>query len=675
MDPRRNDQADLAEVRQALEMTTERMTVQGRPWCPVKTGAFLTREMLCLGPSLPGLAQRAVRLARVLEWLRQREGYVGALYRLPTLTTAAFSDQLQRNLARLDGVAEVDGETLYLTEEAMGVSGTVTHSAAQASAIEQGGASTAQIAGSAEPEDASRRLGPIANVVPLQNASSKAGRPPRSAGQLNHFTFRLSSLPIVAAYLDVVHNMLGYAAVAALLGPVTRPPAGQCDPETVRIVSRDLSRAVDGWLRARLDSQHAMRQGAEISKFLHLRNASQVSDGMIDNAAILAFWQSYAPLPDPPVDGFIQFRSVARLMLGFRRAQRLAALEVEHPGYAGAEGVGAPDPFELAEESLSFDTFHSPLLNLAVEPPRRVKWMTSTRQDLLLLWLDTPGGEDGETTLSLFAGDPPSEEFALTAVRAAVFGSQQSLLIRNGSAAEAKRPDSDVVRLPGRPMDYQALSESFARLAAEGAETAACAAHHLLERRRTEVVPLAEALWPEAVIRAIETVSARAADLLRRAEGQTDGPGLRDVVAIGLQSGSAAEPLSRLEAMAERLGLSSSLRAALLAEVVAELSQALDSDARRQMAGAKRNVRRAGMTDASLTDLDTLAGLAAGAAEFARLLGWIRKLDSAIRRVDTLERFDGDRQIFYPVFAQMYPDAMARFGAATQYTKVAPSSS
>lgn len=659
MNPRRDDQADFAEVRQALEMTTERMSIHGRSWCPARTGAFLTREMLSLGYSLPGFAQRAVRLARVLEHLGQREGYVGALYRMPALTAMVFSDRLQRGQARLDGIAEVDDANLYLIEEAMGISDSPMDSAGQALETEQSGVvMTEGVDGDRLDDQPPPSAG---NVLSLPQTIGKARRQPRSREQPAHFILRLSSLPGIAAYLDMAHNMLGYATVTALLDPVTRPAAGQCKQESVRLVGRELSKAVDSWLRARLESQHAMRQGAEIRKFLHVREAERAGDGSVDNGAILAFWQSYAPMAAPPVDGFIQFRSVARLMLGFRRAQRLAMLEAEHPAYAASVSESAPDPFEAAGEAFSFDTFHSPLVSLADEPSCRVNWLTGTRQELLSLWLDMPGSDDGEPTFSLFAGDPPSEEFAITAVRAAVFGAQQSLLIRNGSTADESRSAGG-----DRPMDYQSLNESFVRLLAEADETAACAAHHLLGRQLPEVVALAEALWPEALAHAIEAVAARATDLLHGTEAKAKDLRGLDALAMGLQSGDGDASLARLEAMAERLGLSSELRTDLLGGFMADLSQALDTDARRQMSNAKRKVRRAGLTDASLADPKLLAGLATGAPEFARLLVWIRRVSDAVGRVGKPDRFDGDREVFCSIFAQLYPDAPTLFCRAPQ---------
>jgi hypothetical protein len=318
--PEDDDTRSLAELQQALAITTERPGPGGRQWCPPRTGEYLTRQMLTLGPALPGLAERAVRLARLLEPLGRREGYVGALYRLPTQSPTAFADLLHRGQPRLAGLAAFDGRNLALTEAAMAP---------------------------ARPAGGEWEGGPA-------------------------FALPLGVLPLVAGWLDMAHNMLGYATVAALLDPVTRPAPGDCQPGAAHATAEALRMAVDRWLRPRLDSQHAQRQATEIRRFLSRQERIRSGSGAVDDDSILAFWCEMAPQPKPSVDGFRTFPSVARLMLAYRRAARLAAIEATHPGYDHGEPEDSRDPFDTADEALSHDSFTSPLIALATEPAARV---------------------------------------------------------------------------------------------------------------------------------------------------------------------------------------------------------------------------------------------------------------------------------------------------------------
>jgi len=606
--PEQDDQRTLAELHQALAITTERPGPGGRLWCPPRTGEFLTRQMLCLGPALPGLAQRAVRLARVLEVLGRREGYVGALYRLPALWPAAFAELLQRGQPRLAGLAAFDGRQLMLTEAAM-----------------------APARGTADGTAAADRAEPA-------------------------FALLLGGLPLVAAYLDMAHNMLGYATVAALLDPVTRPPPGACPPGAAHAAAAALRLALDRWLRERLETQHAQRQAMEIRRFLSRQDSSRTGSGAVDDDSILAFWCAMAPLPEPTVDGFKTFPSVARLMLGFRRAARLAATETSHPRYDHGNPDDGRDPFESADEALSHDSFASPLIALAAEPAARVNWLFNTRLTLLAPWLDLPQLGKRAPSSSLFAGDPPSDSLALTVMRAQVFGPWQRQLARqSGSAAEA---DGDPATeadesAPLATRNYRWLAESLAGLATEARQTACCASHHLIHHGRAEVVSLIERLWPEALNRALD-----AATGVPPCVPDPSAPD-RLALATGLRVAAAGHPLpvSTLADAAERMGLSADRRAAMLARLVDRIADALDPQARRQIAQASRTVRRAGLTSESLADPDRLEGLAAGAPELATLLTWLERLSRATASPARTERFEADRETFAEVFEKLYPNA------------------
>lgn len=553
----------LAELHLALAITRERETAQGAPWCPPKSAEALGVAFASLSRDLPGLARQAVRLARVMERAGGRAGYVGFLYGMHALRVRLFVQRLARAEAEgsLRGVARVDGDELVFEETGM--------------------------------------------VAPTTGS----------------FRLHLTRLPRVAAYLDVVHNMLGYREVAALLEPVLAP---ECSEGAGEMAGQALARAVDAWVRARVETQHEMRLAAAIRGFLHNRRSGEFR--AIDDATILAFWLETGAMPEPPLDGLKKFESAAQLMLGYRRAERLAAEEraldaaTSHDWKSGEDSV---DPLERAEDGLDYGRFQSPIAGLFSPPADRVTWRNATDFDVLKNWLGASG---------LFAGDPPDLSLATTVLRVEVFGGRQNVLIN-----DRRRAVADLARSPGGggSGSYADLGSQLAQLSEALTQTGATAALRLIEAARAEALTLIDTLFPEA---------GRALLASLAAGFSVNGP----------QDGDTAIGAGELGAHLSAGGLGPVDLTEVLQDALAQQDLALPKEVQGQMKAAARLNRRKGLVAADLEDEHLVEGLAAGAAPLARLVGWAEKIAQAVGRLDLMAIEAKDTVVFHEAFQRMY---------------------
>ena len=112
----------------------------------------------------------------------------------------------------------------------------------------------------------------------------------RQAGdELKPFELTYAQMPRLAAFLDVLHNTLGYAVVADLMGS---PAAKDGQPRQAADIARELRARFNTWLQPRLESAHRRTQAKTIHAFLASRKA--VIPGKIGDEIILEFWQERA---------------------------------------------------------------------------------------------------------------------------------------------------------------------------------------------------------------------------------------------------------------------------------------------------------------------------------------------------------------------------------------------
>lgn len=537
------------EVLDALATTVERETAGGALWCPAATGAWLRRAILTRDRSLPGLARRAVRLARAMEFAAPFGGYAAFLYRLPTLRRDILSEALAQAARRgaFGSVLELDRSVLRFTEIAMS--------------------------------------------------------PPRGGA----FELDLTVLPLVAAYLDALHNMLGFSTVAEILCPAlsTRPEA------TAEETGAALHAALIGWLRQRLAPEHHDRQCLALRRRLTARGIDR--HDQVDDAAVLAVWLAEG-VDETSIDGFRMFRSAARLVLAYRRAMRLAEEERSSGSGAlslGEDGDAGEISLEEVESAVDFGRFRSPLAVLATPPCDRVKWLTAADTAVLAGFLDTmPETEASEGPPeegSLFAGDPPDPRLSLTVLRTHVFGSEQARLsekLRRGQVPDTARQPED---------DYTMVLAAMRQREDTLRVLILATAHVLIRNGRVQGIGLTVDLAPKAI-----------------------------------------KGLSRqlLEAGVPASGLTSALAKAIDDSRDGEVRALAGS-----MSAAYRSVNRAGFRPADTADADMIEALDLGAPWLPRLKEQIGRIVASLSRRDLGRDFQSDAETFAGAFDRLYRGA------------------
>jgi hypothetical protein len=334
--------------------------------------------------------------------------------------------------------------------------------------------------------------------IAVQRARS-AGRLPRSAFDIDHSEIRLLEpmiarklegeikpfginflqMPRLAAFLDILHNTLGYEAVAECLRPITlfEPTASAED------VARDLRTQFNAWLQSRLESAHRRTQAKTIHAFLASQKALQPHQ--VDDEIIFLFWETRATdwqarfsaavrSPDPDSartvekaasdEGFRLYRSSVRSLLRYRRALEDAtvqkavnrALPVRDRTFAEEIGESRPAPGEpptvnphaWISDSASVDpTFQwsNPLERLLLPPASLIKWLTNFELKQLENYLGNPNRSRSRVPLEirsqLDGADDPGDSHALmddqpfdlklskTLLRVDVFGDAQAKLV------------------------------------------------------------------------------------------------------------------------------------------------------------------------------------------------------------------------------------------------------
>ncbi len=242
------------DVADALAMTLEREDAAGAPWCPPADGVALRRWVTDRSAQLGGGIRRVVRLARLMAIADGRD-YIRFLYvRLTLLRARQFRQLLERAAAegRLhSGVAKLSENGVRFSEAEL--------------AAPDGGA----------------------------------------------FEIDYGQMPRLAALLDLLHNALGFAAVADLLAPMLSQdvPASSAND-----IARSLHAALNAWLGERLESANHLLQAQRIRVFLVKRG--RVAPEAIDDESILAFWIASAEIHGRREDRWLSALS----LIGVRHA-------------------------------------------------------------------------------------------------------------------------------------------------------------------------------------------------------------------------------------------------------------------------------------------------------------------------------------------------------------------
>ena len=245
-----------------LSELKERTAPGGGPWCPPHDAAAISRCIIDRTDDLGTNLQAVIRLVR-LAALASPAGYVGFCY----------PKRLRSEVFR--GAVE--------------------------EAIRQGCLKPQFVAAGS-------------NGVRLLEPGMAAG------GDAGGFEIAFAQMPRLAALLDVLHNTLGYAEVAALLRPIAE---GHERPIPAAETGRALRTRLNAWLKPRLESAHRRNQAKAIHAFLASQGA--FAPDKISDEVILSFWRDriereLAGAEDD--SGFRLYRSAAKLVLRYRRVSR-----------------------------------------------------------------------------------------------------------------------------------------------------------------------------------------------------------------------------------------------------------------------------------------------------------------------------------------------------------------
>jgi len=571
------------EVADALAMTLEREDSAGAPWCPPGDGAALRRWVIDRSASLGGGIRRVVRLARLLAVADGRD-YTRFLYqRLGSLRARHFRHALERAAAEgrlTKSVATLTERGVYLREPALAPQG--------------------------------------------------------PAGEA--FEIDFAQMPRLAALLDIMHNALGYAAVADLLAPlvVSGTPRTTADD-----IGRALQAAFNAWLAARLESANHLLQAQRIRAFIMSRG--RLAPEAIDDEAILVFWSLAAAADDEGIDGFRLYRSVAAALLRYRAALRDAAA-ARHLEEALARGFEPEnDDISSAQAAAGGETWRSPLKALLAGPASQVKWLTGREQRALVNYLGGAGeaddpdrAEEKDDDEGAWRGGLAGDErfdlaFWRTLLRADVFGAIQASIVARLRKRVAAPAAIDQAMEPLDDKAYVAAAGIYADVRDQLHVESLAALAMLMEAGAAEAVILLDRLAGRA---AVGTILGAAAG--RRAPADDDeDEASPDALCTEIT------PMLKA-AIADAAAVPEGAGRKLLLEAIA----------------ARRKVSRAGFRREDAGDPDLAAALRAGAAAVFEVVDELDRLKAALFARAATADCAGDAARFLAVFRDIYLGAV-----------------
>lgn len=331
-----------SELRDALALTAERETETGRLWCPPRVSKAIRTAIIDRTEALGDLIWQVVPFAR-LAALCSKHGYVEFIY---GMVQSLRSEAFRASLTNLKSSGSFERGLVVI--EATGVA--------------------------------------ILDVKP-------------SAG--TRYEISYAQMPKLAAFLDVLHNSIGFAEVDTLLGPMTR----RATPPPIGEIARPLRNRFNEWLAPRLESNHRRSQAKILHAFLAARSAL-VAD-KIDDATVLDFWQDRAAhwhrrckevpaaIDQAQKEGFRTFESVVDAILAYRDA--LDDVLTEHRLANGFEVNSTASSFleQLsAQEETTNNVWINPIAALSRSPANAIKWLTQKEMQQLAHFLGKSGAGD-----------------------------------------------------------------------------------------------------------------------------------------------------------------------------------------------------------------------------------------------------------------------------------------
>ena len=499
--------------------------------------------------TLQGLLQQAVRLIRLMD-RADPGGYQGFLYiSVPWLRTAVFSRLVGKAIAagRLAGVAHADAQTGVVFAEAE------------------------------------------------MNAASGA-----------QFNLSFAQMPAIAAFIDILHNMLGYDRVQSLCEDV----CGRACTRTAAEVARDLRKQVEDWLRPCLASEHFAKQAEVIRKYLEA--AARTDASLIDDGVVFSFWSERGATAE--IDGFRNFRNAARKMLAYRTDMLVAQREFM------AESAGELQDYhansDISGENAdvwSASHWTSPLQILLSPPCDRIKWMVGTELKLAAHLVSSTseeaereGSDDAGMVQALFLHDAPDPAFYRSLMRFSYFGARQALVSKGYRRNADKQPENFA--------DYDQLLARFGAMEAKLLAAVRTGAVILLRNGHVSALPLCAYAVPEVVRLAFEDVDPDAITELE--------------IGGSIQQGFVTRLLNARDAAGK--------------DIFALLSP------------LERG--RSGFKEAEEHDPDIVEGLAEGVDGVERLHRCIADYAAWLARQDLPALFAKDSALFEARFAELYAD-------------------
>jgi hypothetical protein len=588
------------DVADALAMTLEREDVSGAPWCPPTDAAALRKWVTDRSASLGTGIRRAIRLARLMAVADGRTDYIRFLYeRVGSLRARLFRQALERAAAE----GRLPDTIATLTE----------------------------------------------NGVQLREAALAPQGAPQDA-----FEIDFVQMPRLAALLDIMHNALGFTAVADLLTPLL--PKSGAPKKTADEVARALQAALNAWLSERLESNNHILQAQQIRGFIAGRG--RLIPETIDDEAILLFWIKAAEAGETErIEGFRLYRTVAAAMLRYRQALR-DAMDERHLEEALGRG------FEPANDSASNEQLNargepwrSPLRLLAKPPASRVKWLTAKEQHVLLNYLGGPAddvddndhesshpvedSDDGVWNGGLAGEERFSLSHWLTLLRADVFGTMQASIVgrlrKRADAGTAIAQAMETLDAAAYPAAARAYADMRIQLHVESLAALAL----LMEAGAAEAVILLRGLGGDAAVAEIIGPARRRPVLVRDDDDDDDDD---DAVEEDNDTEEAAHSLRQIiaprltAAIADPTTIAEGAARTLLIEAVA----------------ARRKVSRAGFRREDRADPEMAAALRSGAMAVFDVIQELDRLVGTLAARAGAADLAGDTASFVAAFRNIY---------------------
>jgi hypothetical protein len=582
------------DVADALAMTLERDGASGAPWCPPTDAVALRKWVTDRSASLGTGIRRAVRLARLMAVADGRADYIRFLYeRVGALRARLFRQLLERAAAE----GRLPKSIATLTE----------------------------------------------NGAQLREAALTPQGAPQDA-----FEIDFAQMPRLAALLDIMHNSLGFAAVADLLAPLL-PKIG-APTSSADEVARSLQAALNAWLSERLESNNHILQAQQIRGFIAGRG--RLAPETVDDETILLFWIKAAEADETErIEGFRLYRTTAAAMFRYRQALRDAIAERYLEEALGRGLEPANDSFANDEVASNGEPWRSPLRTLYKPPASRVKWLTAREQHALLNYLggpaDNANGADADADASDPIGDADDAAWKgglagdgrfslahwLTLLRADVFGAVQASIV----GRLRKRSDAETAIVQAmETLDsaaYAAAASAYVELRAQLHVESLAALALLMEAGAAEAMILLRGLGGDDA----------AAEIIGTARQQ---PALVDDEAVDEEDEGEETVDNLVRAIAPRL-------TAAIADPTT-IAEGAGRALLAQAATARRKVSRAGFRREDRADPEMATALRAGATAVFDVIHELDRLSVALSIKAAGSDLAGDRARFVATFRRIY---------------------